>query len=162
MHNAGHILGSSIAHFHIGDGLYNVAFTGDFKYERTRLFDPAVNNFPRLETLVMEATYGGTNSIQPSRKDAEVNLIKVVRDTIKRGGKVWIRLFPEKPITKKPAETRMGKGKGAPEQWVAVIRPGKVLFEMEGVDKATASAAMRLAAHKLAIKTRFISRDDAE
>ena len=81
---------------------------------------------------------------------------------VKRGGKVWIRLFPDKPITKKPAETRMGKGKGAPEQWVAVIRPGKILFEMEGVDRATASAAMRLAAHKLAIKTRFLGRDDAE
>ena len=82
--------------------------------------------------------------------------------SIKRGGKVWIRLFPDKPITKKPAETRMGKGKGAPEQWVAVIRPGKVLFEMEGVNRATAAAAMRLAAHKLPIKTKFVSRDDAE
>ncbi len=79
--------------------------------------------------------------------------------SIKRGGKVWIRLFPDKPITKKPAETRMGKGKGAPEQWVAVIRPGKVLFEMEGVDQATAHAAMQLAAHKLAIKTRFVTRE---
>jgi len=82
--------------------------------------------------------------------------------SIKRGGKVWIRLFPDKPITKKPAETRMGKGKGAPEQWVAVIRPGKVLFEMEGVDRATAAAAMRLAAHKLPIKTKFVGREDAE
>ena len=82
--------------------------------------------------------------------------------SIKRGGKVWIRLFPDKPITKKPAETRMGKGKGAPEQWVAVIRPGKILFEMEGVDTATARAAMRLAAHKLPIKTKFITRDMAE
>jgi len=82
--------------------------------------------------------------------------------SIKRGGKVWIRLFPDKPITKKPAETRMGKGKGAPEQWVAVIRPGKILFEMEGVDEATASAAMRLAAHKLPIKTKFITRESAE
>ena len=82
--------------------------------------------------------------------------------SIKRGGKVWIRLFPDKPITKKPAETRMGKGKGAPEQWVAVIRPGKVLFEMEGVDAATAQAAMRLAAHKLPIKTKFITRGMAE
>jgi len=82
--------------------------------------------------------------------------------SIKRGGKVWIRLFPDKPITKKPAETRMGKGKGAPEQWVAVIRPGKVLFEMEGVDVATARAAMRLAAHKLPIKTKFITREMAE
>jgi large subunit ribosomal protein L16 len=77
-------------------------------------------------------------------------------------GKVWIRLFPDKPITKKPAETRMGKGKGAPDQWVAVIRPGKILFEMEGVDRPTAHAAMRLAAHKLSIKTKFVSREDAE
>src|SRR5437868_12759072 len=82
--------------------------------------------------------------------------------SIKRGGKVWIRLFPDKPITKKPAETRMGKGKGAPEQGVAVIRPGKVLFEMEGVDRATAQAAMRLAPHKLPIKTKFVGREDAE
>jgi len=93
MHNAGHILGSSIAHFHIGEGLYNVAFTGDFKFERTRLFDPAVCNFPRLETLVTEATYGGTNSIQPYRKEAEVNLINVVKDTIAKGGKVIIPAF---------------------------------------------------------------------
>ena len=93
MHNAGHILGSSIAHFHIGEGLYNVAFTGDYKFERTRLFDPAVCNFPRLETLVTEATYGGTNSIQPSRKEAEVNLINVVKDTIAKGGKVIIPAF---------------------------------------------------------------------
>jgi large subunit ribosomal protein L16 len=81
---------------------------------------------------------------------------------IKRGGKVWIRLFPDKPITKKPAETRMGKGKGAPEEWVAVIRPGKVLFEMEGVDVATARAAMRLAAHKIPLETKFLSREPAE
>jgi large subunit ribosomal protein L16 len=82
--------------------------------------------------------------------------------SIKRGGKVWIRLFPDKPITKKPAETRMGKGKGAPEQWVAVVRPGKVLFEMEGVDRATAASAMRLAAHKLPIRTKFVTREDSE
>ena len=82
--------------------------------------------------------------------------------SIKRGGKVWIRLFPDKPITKKPAETRMGKGKGAPEQWVAVVRPGKILFEMEGVDRAVAEAAMRLAAHKLPIRTKFISREEVE
>ncbi|MDD1749260.1 MAG: beta-CASP ribonuclease aCPSF1 [Methanothrix sp.] len=93
MHNAGHILGSSIAHFHIGDGLYNVAFTGDHKFERTRLFDPAVCNFPRLETLVTEATYGGTNSNQPSRKDAEITLINVVKETISKGGKVIIPAF---------------------------------------------------------------------
>jgi large subunit ribosomal protein L16 len=79
--------------------------------------------------------------------------------SIKRGGKVWIRLFPDKPITKKPAETRMGKGKGAPEQWVAVIRPGKILFEMEGVDPPTAREAMRLAAQKLPINTKFVMRE---
>ena len=78
---------------------------------------------------------------------------------IKRGGKIWIRVFPDKPITKKPAETRMGKGKGAPEQWVAVIRPGKVLFEMEGVTREIAEAAMRLAAHKLPMKTKFVSHE---
>ena len=77
---------------------------------------------------------------------------------IKRGGKVIRRFFPDKPITKKPAETRMGKGKGAPEQWVAVIRPGKVLFEMEGVTQEIAHQAMRLAAHKLPLKTRIVSR----
>jgi large subunit ribosomal protein L16 len=82
--------------------------------------------------------------------------------SIKRGGKVWIRLFPDKPITKKPAETRMGKGKGAPEQWVAVIRPGKVLFEMEGVTREVAEAAMRLAAHKLPMRTKFVSREQVE
>jgi large subunit ribosomal protein L16 len=81
---------------------------------------------------------------------------------IKRGGKVWIRLFPDKPITKKPAETRMGKGKGAPEEWVAVIRPGKILFEMEGVEVDTARQAMRLAAHKIGMKTKFVSREMAE
>ena len=81
---------------------------------------------------------------------------------IKRGGKVWIRLFPDKPITKMPAETRMGKGKGAPEQWVAVIRPGKVLFEMEGVDAITAKQAMSLAADKLPIRTKLVSRATAE
>jgi large subunit ribosomal protein L16 len=77
---------------------------------------------------------------------------------IKRGGKIWVRLFPDKPITKKAAETRMGKGKGAPEAWVAVVKPGKVLFEMEGVDTVTAKEAMRLASHKLPVRTRFVSR----
>ena len=81
---------------------------------------------------------------------------------IKRGGRIWIRIFPDKPITKKPAETRMGKGKGAPEGWVAVVKPGRVLFEMEGVDEKTAREAIRLAAAKLPIKTRFISRKDQE
>ncbi len=77
---------------------------------------------------------------------------------IKRGGKLWIRIFPSKPITKKPAETRMGKGKGAPEQWVAVVKPGRILFEMEGVPEAMARRAMELASHKLPVPTRFVSR----
>src|SRR6201985_3007 len=82
--------------------------------------------------------------------------------SIKRGGKVWIRLSPDKPITKKPAETRMGKGKGAPEEWVAVVRPGKILFEMEGVSPEMAREAMRLAAHKIPLKTKFVLREAAE
>jgi large subunit ribosomal protein L16 len=77
---------------------------------------------------------------------------------VKRGGKVWIRIFPDKPITAKPAETRMGKGKGAPEGWVAVIKPGRILYEMEGITEAEAKEAMRLAAMKLPIATRFVSR----
>jgi large subunit ribosomal protein L16 len=81
--------------------------------------------------------------------------------SIKRGGKVWIRLFPDKPITKKPAETRMGKGKGAPDQWVCVVRPGRILFEMEGVSKEIATAAMRLAAAKLPLPTKFVVRESA-
>jgi large subunit ribosomal protein L16 len=78
---------------------------------------------------------------------------------IKRGGKIWIRLFPDKPVTKKPAETRMGKGKGAPEEWVCVVKPGRVLYEIEGVDEATAREAFRLAGHKLPIQTKFLSRE---
>jgi len=77
---------------------------------------------------------------------------------VKRGGKIWIRVFPDKPITKKPAETRMGKGKGAPEAWVAVVKPGKILYEMEGVTPEIAREAMRLAASKLPIRTRMVSR----
>jgi large subunit ribosomal protein L16 len=77
---------------------------------------------------------------------------------IKRGGKVWIRIFPDKPVTKKPAETRMGKGKGNPEEWVAVVKPGRIMFELEGVDQKTAHEAMRLAAAKLPVRTRVVTR----
>jgi large subunit ribosomal protein L16 len=79
---------------------------------------------------------------------------------IKRGGKIWIRVFPDKPITRKAAETRMGKGKGNPEEWVCVIKPGRVLYEIEGVDEATAREALRLASHKLPIQTKFLSREE--
>ena len=81
---------------------------------------------------------------------------------IKRGGKVWIRMFPDKPITKKPAETRMGKGKGAPDHWVAVVKPGRILYEIEGVSEEMAREALRLAAQKLPIKCKFVSRVDQE
>jgi large subunit ribosomal protein L16 len=81
---------------------------------------------------------------------------------IKRGGKIWIRVFPDKPITKKPAETRMGKGKGAPEDWVAVVRPGKVLYEMGGVPEEIALEAFRLASHKLPIATKVLTRGEVE
>src|SRR5437660_12486280 len=78
---------------------------------------------------------------------------------VKRGGKIWLRLFPDKPVTKKPAETRMGKGKGAPDHWVAVVRPGKILFEMECGPRETAAEALRLASHKLPLRTKFVERE---
>ncbi|MCL7474829.1 MAG: beta-CASP ribonuclease aCPSF1 [ANME-2 cluster archaeon] len=93
LHNAGHILGSSVVHFHVGDGLYNIAFTGDHKYEKTRLFDPAVNTFPRIETIITEATYGGARDIQPIRKEAEAQLKRIVQETVARGGTVLIPAF---------------------------------------------------------------------
>ena len=81
---------------------------------------------------------------------------------IKRGGQVWIKIFPDKPVTEKPAETRMGSGKGSPEYWVAVVKPGRVMFEMDGVDETVAREAMRLAGHKLPIKTKFVKKETTE
>ncbi|MDD1718299.1 MAG: beta-CASP ribonuclease aCPSF1 [Methanoregulaceae archaeon] len=92
-HNAGHILGSAIAHFHIGDGMYNIAFTGDFNYGKSRLFNPAVNSFPRLEALFIESTYGGSNDMQPSRSEAEEKLYETVNAVLSRGGKVIVPAF---------------------------------------------------------------------
>ena len=83
-----------------------------------------------------------------------------INRTMKRGGKMWIRVFPDKPVTSKPAETRMGKGKGAPDHWVAVIKPGKILFEVQGVEEELAKKALTLASHKLPIKTKFCSRKE--
>ena len=106
----------------------------------------------------------GIQALEPAwltARQIEAARIAMTRH-IKRAGKIWVRVFPDKPITKKPAEPRMGKGKGAPDQWVVVIRPGKILFEMEGVDRTTAHDAMRLAAHKLAIRTKFVGRLDVE
>ncbi len=92
-----------------------------------------------------------------SAREIEAARVALTR-YLKRGGKIWIRIFPDKPLTKKPAETRMGKGKGSPEMWVAVIKPGRILFEMEGVQESLAREAFRLAAHKLSIPTLFVER----
>jgi len=103
----------------------------------------------------------GLQALEPtwiSNRQIESARVAMTRH-IKRGGKVWIRIFPDKPITSKPAETRMGKGKGAPEGWVAVVKPGRIMFELEGVDETTAQRAMELAAAKLPIKCRFVARD---
>ena len=111
-----------------------------------------------------EISFGtyGLQTLEPgwvTARQIEAARVALTRH-IKRGGKVWIRIFPDKPVTKKPAETRMGKGKGSPEGWTAVVRPGRILFEMEGVDRATAREAMRLAAHKLPIKTIVVEREE--
>lgn len=92
-----------------------------------------------------------------TNRQIEAARVAITR-SIKRGGKMWIRIFPDKPITKKPAETRMGKGKGAPEGWVAVVKPGRVMFELEGISKKVAQDAMKLGAAKLPIRTRFVER----
>ena len=105
----------------------------------------------------------GLQSLEPgwiTNRQIEAARIAMTR-FIKRGGKVWIRIFPDKPITKKPAETRMGKGKGSPEGWVAVVKPGRMLFELEGVTRDTAERALALASAKLSVKTKFVVREEA-
>jgi large subunit ribosomal protein L16 len=103
----------------------------------------------------------GIKTLEPgyiTDRQIEASRIAITR-FVKRGGKVWIRIFPDKPVTKKPAETRMGKGKGAPDHWVAVVKPGRILFEMEGVSRVDAMEAMRLASHKLSLRTKFVARE---
>jgi large subunit ribosomal protein L16 len=105
----------------------------------------------------------GLQTLEPgwiSNRQIEAARVAMTR-YVKRGGKVWIRIFPDKPLTKKPAETRMGKGKGNPETWVAVVKPGRVMFEMEGVEEDVAKRAFELAAAKLPVKTRFVVRERA-
>jgi large subunit ribosomal protein L16 len=105
----------------------------------------------------------GLQALEPAwitNRQIEAARVAITR-FIKRGGKLWIRIFPDKPFTKKPAETRMGKGKGAPERWVSVVLPGRIMFELSGVDEATAREALGLAAHKLPIPTKFISRKES-
>jgi len=112
-----------------------------------------------------EVSFGefGLKAMEPgwiTSRQIEAARIAINRH-VKRGCKVWIRIFPDKPITKKPAETRMGKGKGAPEYWVAVIKPGRIIYEMSGVTEAVAKEALRLASHKLPISTKFIKREES-
>jgi len=111
-------------------------------------------NFGEFGLKAVEACWMTNRQIEAAR-------VALTRH-IKRGGKIWIRVFPDKPVTKKPAETRMGKGKGAPEYWVAVIKPGRILFEIEGVDEKLAREALQLAAAKLPMKTRFVTRGETE
>jgi large subunit ribosomal protein L16 len=104
----------------------------------------------------------GLKAMEPgwvTQRQIEASRVALTR-MMKREGKVWIRIFPDKPVTKKPAETRMGSGKGSPEFWVAVVKPGRVLFELGGINRAVAAEAMKLASHKLAIKTKFVTRID--
>lgn len=106
----------------------------------------------------------GLKALEPgwvTDKQIEAGRVAIAR-FVKRGGKVWIRIFPDKPVTKKPAETRMGKGKGSPEGWVAVVKPGRIIYEMEGVEPEVAREALRLASHKLSVRTRFVSRAEGE
>ena len=125
------------------------------KQQRGRMKGPATRgNFVAYGDFGLQALEPGwitANQIEAAR-------IAMTRH-IKRGGKVWIKIFPDKPVTAKPAETRMGSGKGSPDYWVAVVKPGRVLFEIAGVPEATAREALRLASHKLPIKTKFIKRD---
>ena len=118
-----------------------------------------------LATRGNEVSFGqyGLKAIEPgwvSNRQIEAARVALTRH-IKRGGKVWIRIFPDKPITKKPAETRMGKGKGSPEGWVAVVKPGRVMFELEGVTPEIGRKAMALAAAKIGVKSKFVEREEA-
>ncbi len=113
-----------------------------------------------------EVTFGeyGLMALEPfwlENRQIEAARVALTR-FIKRGGKVWVKVFPDKPVTAKPAETRMGSGKGAPEKWVAVIKPGRILFELAGVPEEVAREAMRLAAHKLPVKCKFVKRDEMD
>ena len=108
-------------------------------------------NFGDFGLQALEAAWITSRQIEAARR--------AITRYVRRGGKIWIRIFPDKPVTKKPAETRMGSGKGAPDHWVAVVRQGRIIFEIGGIDQDTAKEAMRLASHKLPIDTRFVSKE---
>ena len=131
------------------------------RVKRRRVFRGRMKGKATRGNLV---TYGefGLVAVEPSwitSQQIEAARVALTRYT-KRGGQVWIKIFPDKPVTEKPAETRMGSGKGSPEYWVAVVKPGRVLFELSGVPEETAREALRLAGHKLPLKTKFLKRED--
>ena len=130
---------------------YRRVHRGRMKGKATRGTKLAYGEFG-LQAL--EPAWITSNQIEAARR--------AMTRAVRRGGNIWIKVFPDKPVTKKPAETRMGAGKGSPEYWVAVVKPGRILFEMGGVSEEVAREAMRLAAHKLPIKTKFVTRDDAQ
>ena len=127
-----------------------------------KMFKGRTHGIATRGATVAFGTYG-LQALEPgwvTARQIEAARVALTRH-IKRGGKVWIRIFPDKPITKKPAETRMGKGKGSPERWVAVVKPGRVMFEIEGVTKEIAQKALALAAAKLCVKSKFVAREEA-
>ena len=127
-----------------------------------KMFKGRMTGLAHRGSTVAFGTFG-LQALEPgwvSNRQIEAARVALTRH-IKRGGKVWIRIFPDKPITKKPAETRMGKGKGSPEGWVAVVKPGRMMFELEGVTREIAEKAMALAAAKLSVKTKFVVREEA-
>jgi len=128
------------------------------KVQRGRMTGKAMRgnkvNYGQYGLVALEPAWITSNQIEAAR-------IAMTRST-KRGGQVWIKIFPDKPVTAKPAETRMGSGKGAPEYWVAVVKPGRVMFEMAGVSEEVAREALRLAGHKLPIKTKFVKREEVD
>ncbi len=128
------------------------------KVQRGRMTGKAMRgnkvNYGEYGLVALEPAWITSRQIEAAR-------IAMTRTT-KRGGQVWIKIFPDKPVTQKPAETRMGSGKGSPEYWVAVVKPGRVMFEMAGVSEEVAREAMRLAGHKLPIKTKFVKREEVE
>jgi large subunit ribosomal protein L16 len=127
-----------------------------------KMFKGRMKGHAQRGSTVAFGSYG-LQALEPgwvSNRQIEAARVALTRH-IKRGGKVWIRIFPDKPITKKPAETRMGKGKGSPEGWVAVVKPGRVLFELEGVTRDIAEKAMALASAKMPVRTKFVAREEA-
>ena len=127
-----------------------------------KMFKGRTKGLSQRGNTVAFGTYG-LQTLEPgwiTSRQIEAARVALTRH-IKRGGKVWIRIFPDKPITKKPAETRMGKGKGSPEMWVAVVKPGRVMFELEGVSPEIAQKAMALASAKMPVKTKFVVREEA-